>query len=86
VIATLHDRQLGAASAAHMEIPKMTETPMTEQQTTQLMEQYGITTEQLSVYHYAGFRYSNLSDALNYAELMASREKEPRAVDERPAR
>ena len=64
---------------------KKAETTMIEQQTTKLMEHYGITTEQLSVYHYAGFRYSNLSDALNYAALIASRENasNPEAIKTR---
>jgi hypothetical protein len=37
------------------------------------------------VYHYAGFRYGNLSDALNYAELIASRAGriEPEAMKDR---
>lgn len=52
---------------------------MNEEQTTKLMEHYGITTEQRPVYCYAGFRYGNLADALNYAELIASRANESHA-------
>jgi len=37
------------------------------------MEHHGITTAQQAVYYYQGFRYANLMDALNYAELVASR-------------
>jgi hypothetical protein len=45
---------------------------MTEDEKQKLMERYGITTEQQSVYRYAGFQYSNLTDALDYAERITS--------------
>jgi hypothetical protein len=53
---------------------------MTEDEKQKLMEHYGITTEQQSVYHYAGFRYSNLTDALDYAERITSGSNESRAA------
>ena len=53
---------------------------MTEDEKQKLMERYGITAEQQSVYHYAGFRYSNLTDALDYAERVTNRSNEPRAA------
>jgi hypothetical protein len=34
-----------------------------------LMEQYGITCEQRTVYFYQGYQYANLKDALNYARI-----------------
>jgi hypothetical protein len=34
---------------------------------------HGITVVQVPVYHYRGCRYGNLTDALNYAELVTSR-------------
>jgi hypothetical protein len=45
--------------------------PMTESRT--LAESQGVTVTQRSVYHYNGHTYDNLSDALNYAELVRSR-------------
>lgn len=47
---------------------------MTEAEANARMEHHGITTAQQAVYFYKGFRYGNLMDALNYAELVASRE------------
>jgi len=47
---------------------------MTETETRARMEHHDITATQQSVYHYKGFRYGNLNDALNYAELVTSRE------------
>ena len=47
---------------------------MTETEAQSLMEHHGITAMQQAVYHYRGFRYGNLVDALNYAELVTSRE------------
>lgn len=47
-----------------------------------LMKQYGITTEQKIVYHYLGFRYDRLTDALNYAGIDQERRSaqgEPKA-------
>jgi hypothetical protein len=41
-----------------------------------LVEHHGITVAHEAVYHYRGCRYGNLADALNYAELVTSRERE----------
>ena len=46
---------------------------MTEAEAKERMEHHGITTAHQAVYYYNGFRYGNLMDALNYAELVASR-------------
>ena len=46
---------------------------MTDDESRKLMEHYGITAAQQPVYHFNGFRYSNLTDALSYAELLTSR-------------
>jgi hypothetical protein len=46
---------------------------MTEDEAKRLMEHYGITAAQQPVYHFNGFRYSNLTDALSYAELLTNR-------------
>jgi hypothetical protein len=46
---------------------------VTETETTALMEHHGITATQQAVYHYKGFKYGNLMDALTYAELVADR-------------
>ena len=46
---------------------------MTEHEAKKLMEHYGITAAQQPVYHFNGFRYSNLTDALSYGELLTSR-------------
>jgi hypothetical protein len=43
---------------------------MTEEEK-ELMNQYGITVEQKSVYTYKGYKYEHLKDALNYAKLDA---------------
>jgi hypothetical protein len=37
----------------------------------ELMERYGITVEQKTVYSYKGYRYERLKDALNYAKVDA---------------
>ena len=47
---------------------------MTKAEAEEPMEHHGITTAQQAVYYYKGFRYGNLMDALNYAELVTSRE------------
>ena len=47
---------------------------MTEPEAKSLMEHHDITATQQAVYHYKGFRYGSLTDALNYAELVTSRE------------
>ena len=46
---------------------------MTADEAKRLMEHYGITAAQQPVYHYNGFRYGNLADALRYAELLTNR-------------
>lgn len=56
---------------------------MTETEAKSLMEHHGITAMQQAVYHYKGFRYGNLMDALNYAELVTSREFGARNLRER---
>ena len=40
---------------------------MTEEEE-KLMERYGITSEQNTVYYYMGHKYERLKDALNYAK------------------
>ena len=47
---------------------------MTEAEVQALMRHHGIAASQHAVYHYRGFRYGNLLDALNYAELVTGRE------------
>jgi hypothetical protein len=56
---------------------------MTEAEAKTLMEQHGITAAQQVVYHYNGFRYGNLTDALSYAELVTSRTNERPNENER---
>ena len=46
------------------------------------MEHHGVTTAQQAVYCDKGFRYGNLMDALNYAELVTSREFAARATSQ----
>ena len=46
---------------------------MTEPEAQALAERHGITASQQAIYHYKGFKYGNLTDALNYAELLQSR-------------
>ena len=41
---------------------------MTEEEK-ELMNRYGITVEQKSVYTYKAYKYEHLKDALNYAKL-----------------
>jgi hypothetical protein len=40
-----------------------------------LMERYGITAKQSTVYMYLGRKYDKLQDALNYAKIVAAREQ-----------
>ena len=47
---------------------------MTEPEAQVLAERHGITASQQAIYHYKGFKYGNLMDALNYAELLQSRD------------
>ena len=58
---------------------------MTEDEKQKLLEHYGITTEQQSVYYYAGFRYSNLTDAAAYADRIRAAQTS-RARQRSPAR
>jgi hypothetical protein len=53
---------------------------MIEDEVKKLMEHYGIRLEQQPVYHYAGFRYGTLTDAVNYAERVARRAGESHAA------
>ena len=46
---------------------------MNETEANALMQQHGITPSQQVVYHYQGFKYSNLADAVSYAVLTGSR-------------
>lgn len=41
----------------------------------QTMDAHGITHESKSVYHYKGFRYERLTDAIRYAEIDADRRR-----------
>jgi len=41
----------------------------------QMMDAHGITYESKSVYHYEGFRYERLADAVRYAEIDADRRR-----------
>lgn len=47
---------------------------MTDAETQALMQHHGITASEQAVYHFRGFKYGRLQDALDYAELVASRE------------
>lgn len=38
-----------------------------------MMERYGITCEQKSIYHYKKYQYGNLQDAINFAKLDGDR-------------
>lgn len=42
----------------------------------ELMTHYGVTAIQETVYLFNGAKYRDLKDALNYAKLLAKREKE----------
>jgi hypothetical protein len=55
---------------------------MTEQQR-KLMQQYAITSEEKTVYHYMDFKYDKLDDALVFAKIDTKREKE--TVSSNPA-
>jgi hypothetical protein len=48
---------------------------MTEEEK-ELMERYGVTAEEETVYMLNGAKYRDLKDALNYAKLLAERAKE----------
>lgn len=47
---------------------------MTEAEAQALMQHHGIAASEQAVYHFRGFKYGRLRDALDYAELVASRE------------
>lgn len=47
---------------------------MTEAEAQALMQQHGIAASEHAVYHFRGFKYSNLQDAVNYAERVVSRD------------
>lgn len=38
-----------------------------------LLVRFGITAEPTTIYHYAGFRYERLEDALRFAEIESTR-------------
>lgn len=50
---------------------------MTDDETRELMARHGITATQHTVYHYGDFKYGNLTDALNQAELLTARTNPP---------
>lgn len=49
---------------------------MTEEEQ-KLMQQYGITVEQKSVFSYQGYKYGQLKDALSYARANADKANKP---------
>jgi hypothetical protein len=49
------------------------EITMTEDEARTMMDRHGITAVHRTVYHYQGFNYGSLADALSYAELVTSR-------------
>ena len=51
---------------------------MTEEEK-ELMEHYGVTAAQETVYLFNGAKYRDLKDALNYAKLLAARANESAA-------
>lgn len=59
--------------AAHEEVC-VEENDMTDEEKEQ-MAYYGVTAVQETVYLFNGAKYRDLKDALNYAELLAKREK-----------
>ena len=48
-----------------------------------LMEEYGITAESKTIFHFDGHRYERLSDAVNYAKTKACPGLERDIQDER---
>lgn len=52
---------------------KLREMAMTEDEAKTMMERHGITAIHRTVYHYQGYNYGSLADALNYAEVVTSR-------------
>ena len=47
-----------------------------------LMEQLGITAESKTIFHFDGYRYERLSDAINYAKIKAHRVLKPKIQHE----
>jgi len=47
-----------------------------------LMEQFGITAESKTIYHFEGYRYERLSDAINYARIRAHQVQKPKIQHE----
>jgi len=54
---------------------------VTQNEMKSLMECHGITAGEQSVYYYKHYKYGSLMDAVNYAELVASRAKKPKGDD-----
>ena len=48
---------------------------------TKLMETYGITVETKMVYHFDGYKYDRLSDAVKYAKVSTPRAVETQEFD-----
>jgi hypothetical protein len=78
--------QKNRCSGSAMPQSKHQETIMTATEARALMDHHGIAVMQQAVYHYKGFRYGHLMDALNYAELVTSRESAARDLRERTNR
>lgn len=49
-----------------------------------LMNQYGITAEAKILYHFEGYRYERLADAVNYAIKRADRQSGSSALPDEP--
>ena len=43
-----------------------------------LMNQFGVTAEQKTIYHFEGRRYERLSDAINYAKARQAPARQPK--------
>lgn len=46
----------------------------------QLMDQYGVTCETKTIFHYRGHRYDRLDDALNFAKKELAAASNPQAT------
>ncbi len=46
---------------------------MIEEEEKKLMDQYGVISQQKTVYHYNGYNYDNLEDAIRYAKIDTQR-------------
>jgi len=76
-------------AAAQLLDERYAEDDMTDDEAKKLMEHYGITATQQPLYHFNGFRYSNLTDALSYAALLtggASKSGAPQGAEGRTSR